>query len=98
MCRGPHLPRTGLIKAIKLLSTSGAYWRGDEHKPMLQRIYGVSYPAQEQLEAHLHRLEEARRRDHRRIGRELGLFQILPEVGPGLPLWLPKGATVRRII
>ncbi len=98
MCRGPHLPRTGLIKAIKLLSTSGAYWRGDEHQPMLQRIYGVSYPAQDQLDAHLHRLEEARRRDHRRIGRELGLFQILPEVGPGLPLWLPKGATVRRII
>ncbi len=98
MCRGPHLPRTGLIKAIKLLSTSGAYWRGDERQPMLQRIYGVSYPAQEQLDAHLHRLEEARRRDHRRIGRELGLFQILPEVGPGLPLWLPKGATVRRII
>ena len=98
MCRGPHLPRTGLIKAIKLLSTSGAYWRGDEHQPMLQRIYGVSYPAQDQLDGHLHRLEEARRRDHRRIGRELGLFQILPEVGPGLPLWLPKGATVRRII
>lgn len=98
MCRGPHLPRTGLIKAIKLLSTSGAYWRGDERQPMLQRIYGVSYPTQEQLDAHLRRLEEARRRDHRRIGRELGLFQILPEVGPGLPLWLPKGATVRRII
>jgi threonyl-tRNA synthetase len=98
MCRGPHLPRTGLIKAVKLLSTSGAYWRGDEHQPMLQRIYGVSYPDKQQLDAHLHRLEEARRRDHRRIGRELGLFQILPEVGPGLPLWLPKGATVRRII
>ncbi len=98
MCRGPHLPRTGLIKAVKLLATSGAYWRGDEHRPMLQRIYGVSYPAQAQLDAHLHRLEEARRRDHRRIGRELGLFQILPEVGAGLPLWLPKGATVRRII
>jgi threonyl-tRNA synthetase len=98
MCRGPHLPRTGLIGAVKLLSTSGAYWRGDERRPMLQRIYGVSYPTQEQLEAHLQRLEEARRRDHRRIGRELGLFHIAPEVGQGLPLWLPKGATVRRIV
>ncbi|MGQ0549952.1 MAG: TGS domain-containing protein, partial [Armatimonadota bacterium] len=91
MCRGPHLPRTGLIRAIKLLSTSGAYWRGDEHRPMLQRIYGVSYPAQEQVDAHLQRLEEARRRDHRRIGKELDLFHIAPEVGQGLPLWLPKG-------
>ncbi|MGQ0571101.1 MAG: threonine--tRNA ligase [Armatimonadota bacterium] len=98
MCRGPHLPNTGLIHTIKLLSTSGAYWRGDEHRPMLQRIYGVSYPAQEQLDAHLHRLEEARRRDHRRIGREMNLFHMAPEVGQGLPLWLPKGATIRRII
>jgi len=98
MCRGPHLPRTGLIRAIKLLSTSGAYWRGDEHRPMLQRIYGVSYPTQEQLDAHLHRLEEARRRDHRRIGRELNLFHFSQEVGQGLPLWLPKGATIRRLI
>ncbi|HET8679117.1 MAG TPA: threonine--tRNA ligase, partial [bacterium] len=98
MCRGPHLPSTGLIHAIKLLSTSGAYWRGSEHRPMLQRIYGVSYPTQEQLDEHLHRLEEARRRDHRRIGKELNLFHLAPEVGQGLPLWLPKGATIRRII
>lgn len=98
MCRGPHLLRTGSIRAIKLLSTSGAYWRGDETRPMLQRIYGVSYPTQDQLDAHLHRMEEARRRDHRRIGRELGLFHLAPEVGQGLPLWLPKGATIRRII
>ncbi len=98
MCRGPHLPNTGLIHVVKLLATSGAYWRGDEHRPMLQRIYGVSYPTQEQLDAHLHRLEEAKRRDHRRIGRELNLFHISPEVGQGLPLWLPKGATIRRII
>ena len=98
MCRGPHLPSTGLIHAIKLLSTSGAYWRGNEHRPMLQRIYGVSYPTQEQLDEHLHRLEEARRRDHRRIGKELNLFHLAPEVGQGLPLWLPKGATIRRII
>ncbi len=98
MCRGPHLPSTGRIHAIKLLSTAGAYWRGDERRPMLQRIYGVSYPTQEQLDEHLHRLEEARRRDHRRIGKELNLFQLAPEVGQGLPLWLPKGATIRRII
>ena len=98
MCRGPHLPRTGLIGAVKLLSTSGAYWRGDERRPMLQRIYGVSYPTPAQLEEHLRRLEEARRRDHRRIGREQQLFHIAPEVGPGLPLWLPKGAAVRRIV
>ncbi len=98
MCRGPHLLSTGAIRAIKLLSTSGAYWRGDERRPMLQRIYGVSYPTQDQLDAHLHRLEEARRRDHRRIGKELGLFHLAPEVGQGLPLWLPKGATIRRII
>ncbi|MDR7420227.1 MAG: threonine--tRNA ligase [Armatimonadota bacterium] len=98
MCRGPHLPSTGRIRAIKLLSTSGAYWRGDEHRPMLARIYGVSYPTQTQLDAHLQRLEEARRRDHRRIGRELNLFHIQPEVGQGLPLWLPKGATIRRIV
>jgi threonyl-tRNA synthetase len=98
MCRGPHLRRTGQIKAIKLLSTSGAYWRGDERRPMLQRIYGVSYPTVDQLEAHLKRLEEARRRDHRRIGKEQNLFHLAPEVGQGLPLWLPKLATVRRIV
>ncbi|MDI6771580.1 MAG: threonine--tRNA ligase [bacterium] len=98
MCRGPHVLRTGAIHAIKLLSTSGAYWRGDERRPMLQRIYGVSYPTQDQLDAHLHRMEEARRRDHRRIGKELRLFHLTPEVGQGLPLWLPKGATIRRII
>lgn len=97
MCRGPHLPRTGLIKAIKLLSTSGAYWRGDEHRPMLQRIYGVSYPTQEQLDAHLHRLEEAKKRDHRRLGRELDLFLISDEVGPGMVLWLQRGAQMREI-
>lgn len=98
MCRGPHVLRTGAIHAIKLLSTSGAYWRGDERRPMLQRIYGVSYPTQDQLGAHLHRMEEARRRDHRRIGKELRLFHLTQEVGQGLPLWLPKGATIRRII
>jgi len=98
MCRGPHIPRTGLIKAIKLLSTSGAYWRGDERREMLQRIYGISFPTQEELDRFLQRLEEAKRRDHRRLGRELDLFSIHEEIGPGLVLWHPKGALVRRII
>src|SRR5438093_550642 len=98
MCRGPHLPRTGLIKAIKLLSTSGAYWRGDEHREMLQRIYGISFPRQEQLDECLHQLEEAKRRDHRRLGKDLKLFAFAEELGQGLPLWLPRGATVRRVL
>jgi threonyl-tRNA synthetase len=98
MCRGPHLPSTGRIKAIKLLSASGAYWRGDERQPMLQRIYGITFPEASQLEAHLRQLEEAKRRDHRRLGRELQLFAFAEEVGQGLPLWLPRGAVVRRIL
>src|SRR3990172_9525263 len=98
MCRGPPLPRPGLIKAIKLLSTSGAYWRGDEHQPMLQRIYGVTFPEPAQLDAYLHQLEEAKRRDHRRLGRELELFAFAEEVGQGLPLWLPRGASVRMTL
>jgi threonyl-tRNA synthetase len=96
LCRGPHVPSTGQIKAFKLLSVAGAYWRGDEKRPMLQRIYGTAWPSQEELDQYLERLEEARRRDHRRLGRELGLFTFSDLVGPGLPLWLPKGATVRR--
>src|SRR3990172_1973265 len=98
MCRGPHPPRPGRIKAIKLLSTSGAYWRGDEHQPMLQRIYGVTFPEPAQLDAYLHQLEEAKRRDHRRLGRELELFAFAEEVGQGLPLWLPRGASVRMTL
>jgi threonyl-tRNA synthetase len=98
MCRGPHLPHTGWIKAVKLLSTSGAYWRGDEHREMLQRIYGISFPAEADLDAYLARLEEARQRDHRKLGRELQLFASVDEVGQGLPLWLPRGATVRRVL
>ncbi len=98
MCRGPHLPSTGKIGAIKLLSTSGAYWRGDEHREMLQRIYGISFPTQKELDAYLARLEEARQRDHRKLGRELQLFASVEEVGQGLPLWLPRGATVRRVL
>jgi len=93
MCRGPHLPRTGLIKAIKLLSTGGAYWRGDEHREMLSRIYGITFPRQEQLDEFVHRLEEAKRRDHRRLGPQLELF-MFHETAPGMPYWLPKGLRV----
>jgi threonyl-tRNA synthetase len=98
LCRGPHVFSTGGIKAFKLLSTSGAYWRGHEGNPMLQRIYGTSFQSGEALEAHLVRLEEIRRRDHRRIGRDLDLYSIQDEIGPGLILWHPKGAMIRTAI
>jgi threonyl-tRNA synthetase len=98
LCRGPHLPSTSKIKAFKLLSVAGAYWRGDETKPMLQRIYGVSYPKKSMLEDFLKRLEEAKKRDHRKLGKELELFTFAEEAGGGLPLWLPKGALMRNII
>ena len=98
LCRGPHVPHTGWVKAFKLLSVAGAYWRGDEHNPMLWRIYGTAYFNREDLEDHLKRLEEAKRRDHRRLGKDLELFSIEEEVGPGLILWHPKGALVRKII
>lgn len=98
LCRGPHLPSTGSIKAIKLLSSSGAYWRGDEHNKMLQRIYGVSFPKASMLEEHLQMLEEAKERDHRKIGKDLELFMTHPLVGSGLPIYLPDGATIRRIL
>jgi threonyl-tRNA synthetase len=97
-CRGPHVESTGKVGAFKLLSIAGAYWRGDEHRPMLQRIYGTAWPTQEELDAYLNRLEEAERRDHRKIGRELELFSIDDEVGAGLVLWHPKGALIRKII
>jgi len=87
---------TSGVKAFKLLSVAGAYWRGDEKRPMLQRIYGTAWPTQAEVDQYLERLEEARRRDHRRLGRELGLFTFSDLVGPGLPLWLPKGAAIRR--
>ncbi len=98
MCRGPHVPSTGVIKDFKLLSVAGAYWRGSEKNPMLQRIYGISFPTREELDQHLKRIEEMKRRDHRMVGKELELFSISDEVGPGLVLWHPKGAQVRRII
>jgi threonyl-tRNA synthetase len=97
-CRGPHVERTGQIAAFKLLNVAGAYWRGDEKNQMLQRIYGTAFFSKEELEEYLHRLEEARKRDHRRLGRELELFTIIPEIGAGLAIWLPKGATVRRLL
>ncbi len=98
LCRGPHLPSTGWIKSFKLLSTAGAYWRGDEKNRMLQRIYGTSFPDSKALSTYLERLEEAKKRDHRRLGKELGLYSIYEEIGPGLILWHPKGARIRSII
>ena len=96
LCRGPHIPNTGLIKAIKLLNVAGAYWRGDEKNKMLTRIYGITFPKQKELKAYLHMLEEAKKRDHRKLGRELELFAFSEKVGMGLPLWLPKGTMLRE--
>ena len=93
LCKGPHIPSTGAIKAVKLLSSSGAYWRGDEKNKMLQRIYGVSYPKASQLEEYLNLLEEAKKRDHRKLGKELDLF-FFDETAPGMPYWLPKGLKI----
>jgi len=98
LCRGPHLTSTGQIKAFKLVSIAGAYWRGDEHRPMLQRIYGIAFDTKEALAQHLKNLDEAAKRDHRKLGRELDLFSIHEEAGPGLVHWHPKGAVVRRVI
>ncbi|MCS6898138.1 MAG: threonine--tRNA ligase, partial [Nitrospira sp.] len=98
LCRGPHLPSTGHVGALKLLSTAGAYWRGDERNPMLQRIYGTSFPTQAELEAHLNRLEEIKRRDHRKVAKDLDLISVQDDIGPGLVLWHPKGALVRLLI
>lgn len=98
LCRGPHLPSTGHIKAFKLISLAGAYWRGDEKRPMLSRIYGTSWTGQEELDEYLHCLQEAKHRDHRRLGPELGLFRIYEEAGAGLIYYLPKGTTLRKVI
>jgi threonyl-tRNA synthetase len=98
LCRGPHVHDTSELGAFKLMSVAGAYWRGDEHNPMLQRIYGALFPTQEELDAYLEQLEEARRRDHRRLGKELGLFVFSEDMGPGIPLFLPKGETLRHIM
>ncbi|MBE5033789.1 threonine--tRNA ligase [Gallalistipes aquisgranensis] len=96
LCRGPHLPNTGLIKAIKLTSVAGAYWRGNEKNKMLTRIYGITFPKKSMLDEYLAMMEEAKKRDHRKLGKELELFTFSPRVGQGLPLWLPKGAALRE--
>ncbi len=98
LCRGPHIPRTGLLKAYKLTSLAGAYWRGDEKNAMLQRIYATAFQNNKELKAHLNRLEEARKRDHRKLGRELDLFSFSEEAGAGLVIWHPKGAMLRTVI
>ena len=96
LCRGGHIPHTGFVKAVKLLSVAGAYWRGDETKPQLTRIYGISFPKQKELTEYLALLEEAKKRDHRKLGKELDLFTFSQKVGQGLPLWLPKGTALRE--
>jgi threonyl-tRNA synthetase len=96
LCRGPHIPNTGFIKAIKLMSIAGAYWRGDEKNKMLTRLYGITFPKDKELKEYLVMLEEAKKRDHRKLGKELGLFHFSEKVGMGLPLWLPKGAALRE--
>lgn len=98
LCAGPHLMKTGKIKAVKILSSSGAYWKGDEHNKMLQRIYAISFPKASQVEEYMQQLEEAKQRDHRKIGKELELFMTHPLVGSGLPMYLPDGATIRRLL
>jgi len=98
LCRGPHLPSTGRLRAVRLLRTAGAYWRGDERRPQLQRIYGTAWESPRALEAHLERLAEAERRDHRRLGAELDLFSFPPELGSGLAVWHPKGGILRLVI
>ncbi|MBK21903.1 MAG: threonine--tRNA ligase [Flavobacteriales bacterium] len=96
LCRGPHIPNTGSIKAVKITSTAGAYWRGDENRQQLTRLYGITFPKAKELKDYLHRLEEAKKRDHRKLGKEMGLFTFSQRVGQGLPLWLPKGAQLKE--
>lgn len=96
LCRGGHIPNTGIVKAVKILNAAGAYWRGDEKNPQLTRVYGISFPKQKELVEYLERLEEAKRRDHRKLGKELGIFAFSEKVGQGLPLWLPNGTKLRK--
>jgi len=96
LCRGPHIPNTGFVKAVKLMNVAGAYWRGDETRKQLTRIYGVTFPKQSELTEYLQMVEEAKKRDHRKLGKELELFAFSEKVGMGLPLWLPKGTALRE--
>ncbi len=98
LCRGGHIPHTGLVKAFKIMNVAGAYWRGDEHNPQLSRVYGISFPKQKMLDEYLQMLEEAKKRDHRKLGRELEIFAFSENVGQGLPLWLPRGAKMRELL
>jgi threonyl-tRNA synthetase len=96
LCRGPHIPNTGFIKAVKLLNVAGAYWRGDESRKQMTRIYAITFPKAKELEEYLILLEEAKKRDHRKLGQELELFMFSEKVGAGLPIWLPKGTALRQ--
>ena len=96
LCRGPHIPHTGFIKAAKILNVAGAFWRGDEKRKQLTRLYGITFQKQKELKEYLELLEEAKKRDHRKLGKELELFTFSEKVGKGLPLWLPKGAILRE--
>jgi threonyl-tRNA synthetase len=98
LCRGPHIPHSGFIKAFKLTKVAGAYWRGDERNPMLQRIYGTAFSSKKDLKSHLHLIEEAKKRDHRKLGKELDLFSIVDDAGPGLVIWHPRGAMLRYLV
>ncbi len=98
LCRGTHVPSTGMIKYIKLTSVAGAYWRGDSDRKMMTRIYGITFPKKSMLDQFLLLLEEAKKRDHRKLGKELDIFMLTPNIGGGLPVWLPKGTTMRRIL
>ena len=95
LCRGPHLPNTSYLKAVKILSVAGAYWRGDEKRKQLVRLYGITLPKKKMLDEYLTLLEEAKKRDHRKIGKEMDLFMFSDTVGKGLPMWLPKGTALR---
>ena len=95
LCRGPHMPHTGFVKAAKVMSIAGAYWKGDEKNKQLTRVYGITFPKKQELNAYLELLEQAKARDHRKLGKEMDLFHFSEKVGQGLPLWLPKGADLR---
>ena len=96
LCKGGHIPSTGFIKAVKLLNIAGAYWRGNENNKQLTRIYGISFPKQKELEEYLNLIEESKKRDHRKLGKELELFSFSEKVGQGLPMWLPKGTILKQ--